>query len=78
MRRLLRPARVFTTLALLSVVAACVAEDTEAPLRENAEALVFGEDDRVDYYEVEDEAWRAIMRESIAAVVLTDSIDASR
>ena len=77
MRRLLRPARVFTTLASLSLIAACVAEDTEAPLRENAEALVFGEDDRVDYYEVEDEAWRAIMRESIAAVVLTDSIDAS-
>ena len=77
MRRLLRPARVFTTLASLSLIAACVAEDTEAPLRENAEALLFGEDDRVDYYEVEDEAWRALMRESIAAVVPTDAIDAS-
>ena len=76
MRRL-RPARVFTTLASLSLIAACVAEDTEAPLRENAEALLFGEDDRVDYHEVEDEAWRALMRESIAAVVPTASIDAS-
>ena len=63
-------------LPLLFVVSACAA-DVAIELSETRtldQEVVYGEDSRLDYYQSEDEALRALTRESIAAMVNEDAI----
>jgi uncharacterized protein (TIGR03382 family) len=64
---------------LLTIVGCAPAEAPQAPatLDTQQAPVIYGEDDRQDYHEAQEERWRALVRQSIVALVPAGRIDES-
>lgn len=69
--------RLAVALSALSLVAGCVPDEEAPRTRTGEQAVVYDQDDRTDFYAVEDEDWQALMRESIVALVRPSDLDES-
>ena len=64
-------------LSALCLAAGCVPDEDTPRTRTGEQAVVYDQDDRTDFYAVEDEDWQALMRESIVALVRPSDLDES-